>query len=116
MPRPCSICLHPECPAIEQALAAKAPYRTIAERFGTSPAALSRHQHTHVQAHADVVPQGALTSEAGPFPVPPAWRALAVDAAALHEQALQARTLVQFVEALRAVTGLLVAIITAPRD
>jgi hypothetical protein len=49
MPRPCSICRHPERLAIDQALAAKEPYRDIAERFETSSAALRRHQQTHAQ-------------------------------------------------------------------
>ena len=51
MPRPCSICVHPACPAIEHALAAKVPYRTVSERFGTSVAALFRHQR-HREAPA----------------------------------------------------------------
>jgi hypothetical protein len=51
MPRPCSICRHPECQAIEQALAANIAYRNVAERFATSPAALHRHK-AHMKAPA----------------------------------------------------------------
>lgn len=172
MPRPCSICRHPECQAIEQALAAKAPYRMIAERFGTSPAALHRHQQAHAQPPADVMPMGAQTTEAAPprevpalvdaarrvqasaclvqrqtralrsvyelgfverleglanvlvevtrllgaittGTVPPVGRPLAAEAAALHQQALEASTPLQTVLTARALTGLLVRLMSA---
>jgi hypothetical protein len=129
MPRPCSICRHPECPAIEQALAAKAPYRQIAERFGTSPAALHRHQQTHAQPPADIVPLGAQISEAAP----PRGTSALVDAAQrVHAAACQTRELTRNLRSthepallerledlanlLLEVTSLLVAITTAPRD
>jgi hypothetical protein len=66
MPRPCSLCQHPEREAIDQALAVKEPYRIIAERFGTSPAALHRHQQRHAQPPAGVGPLGAPTSATAP--------------------------------------------------
>lgn len=47
MPRACTICRHPSRQAIDQALAAREPYRQIAARFGTSPAALHPHQQAH---------------------------------------------------------------------
>jgi hypothetical protein len=50
MPRVCSICRHPEKPAINAALIANEPYRFIAERYGTSPAALTRHKAEHLPA------------------------------------------------------------------
>jgi len=50
MPRVCSICRHPEKPAINAALIANEPYRLIAERYGTSPAALTRHKAEHLPA------------------------------------------------------------------
>ena len=56
MPRPCSICRHPERQAMDQALAANEPFRYIANRFGTSPAALHRHYHGHTQPRAPYAP------------------------------------------------------------
>jgi hypothetical protein len=50
MPRVCTICRHPEKPAINAALIANEPYRLIAERYGTSPAALTRHKAEHLPA------------------------------------------------------------------
>jgi hypothetical protein len=72
MPRPCSLCQHPEREAIDQALAAKEPYRDIAARFGTSPAALHRHQQRHAQPPAGGVPLGAPTSATAPAGAGPA--------------------------------------------
>lgn len=48
MPRQCSICTSPERLSIEQALVANEPYRNIAERFGTSATALTRHKAEHL--------------------------------------------------------------------
>lgn len=48
MPRACSICQHAEKPAINAALIAQEPYRLIAERYGTSAAALTRHKAEHL--------------------------------------------------------------------
>ncbi len=50
MPQVCSICRHAEKPAINAALIANEPYRLIAERYGTSPAALTRHKAEHLPA------------------------------------------------------------------
>ncbi len=50
MPRVCTICTHAEKPAINAALIANEPYRLIAERFGTSSAALTRHKAEHLPA------------------------------------------------------------------
>ncbi len=50
MPRVCTICTHAEKPAINAALIANEPYRLIAERFGTSSAALTRHKADHLPA------------------------------------------------------------------
>ena len=48
MPRVCTICTHPERVAIDKALIAGEPYRNIAERFGTSATALTRHKSEHL--------------------------------------------------------------------
>jgi hypothetical protein len=50
MPRVCSICSHPEKPAINAALVESQPFRLIAERYGTSAAALTRHKADHLPA------------------------------------------------------------------
>ncbi len=57
MPRTCTICQHPERQKIDTALVAGEPFRNIAERFGTSATALTRHKAEHLpaklaQAHA----------------------------------------------------------------
>lgn len=50
MPRTCSICAHPELAAINEALVSGITFRNIAERYGTSLAALHRHKHDHIPA------------------------------------------------------------------
>lgn len=44
MPRQCTVCSHPEREAIEAALLANTPLRTIAGQYGVSKSALLRHQ------------------------------------------------------------------------
>ena len=48
MPRTCTICLHPEKPAINAALVAGEPYRVIAQRFAASADAVYRHKVEHL--------------------------------------------------------------------
>ena len=48
MPRVCTCCTHPERQAIDKALVANESYRNIAERFGTSVGALTRHKAEHL--------------------------------------------------------------------
>lgn len=50
MPRTCTVCSHPERPAIDTALVSGASYRTIADRFGPSKTALIRHASEHIPA------------------------------------------------------------------
>ncbi|HSH81233.1 MAG TPA: hypothetical protein VLA19_22090 [Herpetosiphonaceae bacterium] len=50
MPRACSICVHDDRAAINKALIAGEPFRLIAERFGTSATALTRHKAEHLPA------------------------------------------------------------------
>ncbi len=89
MPRPCSLCQHPSREAIDQALAAKEPYRTIAERFGTSPAALHRHQ-AHTQQTPPLV-AGATKPEASAL-VDTAQR-LHTTACRIRQQTVEVRSL-----------------------
>ncbi len=48
MPRPCTICTHPEREAIDKALVASESYRNVSVRFGTSVASLQRHKAEHI--------------------------------------------------------------------
>lgn len=48
MPRRCTICVHDEAHSINVALVQRDPYRKIAEEFGVSQAALSRHAREHI--------------------------------------------------------------------
>ena len=50
MPRTCTICVHPDRPAIDAALIAGTPLRNIAEHNGVSATALHRHKEEHVPA------------------------------------------------------------------
>ncbi len=50
MPRTCTICTHQQRQAIDKALIAGEPFRNIAERFGTSATALTRHKDDHLPA------------------------------------------------------------------
>jgi hypothetical protein len=48
MPRPCSVCVHPERQAIDTALAAGGPLRALGAKYGVSPDALKRHKAAHL--------------------------------------------------------------------
>jgi hypothetical protein len=48
MSRKCTICSHAEAEAINQELIKGTPYRTIADRFNVSKAALIRHKEKHL--------------------------------------------------------------------
>ena len=48
MPRECSICAHDEHHAINVDLLHRVSYRNIAERYGVSKPALSRHSQEHI--------------------------------------------------------------------
>jgi hypothetical protein len=45
MPRPCTVCNHPDRDSINKSLMESAPYRAIAVRTGTSTGALQRHKN-----------------------------------------------------------------------
>jgi hypothetical protein len=48
MPRTCTICRHERHQEVDEALIAGTAFRNIAERFGTSVAALHRHKQEHL--------------------------------------------------------------------
>jgi hypothetical protein len=66
VPRVCSICAHPERPAIEADLiAGQATFRSIAKRYGTSPAALTRHKADHLPTFLATAKAAAEVANAG---------------------------------------------------
>ncbi len=48
MPRICSVCTHPDRAAVDAALLAQEPLRTIADRWSVSKTALIRHREDHL--------------------------------------------------------------------
>ena len=50
MPRVCTVCTHPDRPAIDQALVNHRPYRNIAAQFRLSASALVRHHDNDLPA------------------------------------------------------------------
>ena len=50
MPRTCTICTHKDRDAIDKALVAREPFRTIADRFGVTKTSLIRHSDDHIPA------------------------------------------------------------------
>ena len=50
MPRTCTVCSHPDRPAVDTALIAGEPYRDIARRFRVSKDAVARHKDEHLPA------------------------------------------------------------------
>jgi hypothetical protein len=52
MPRLCSLCTHPKQVEVDAAISGGTSYRNIAERYGTSPGAISRHKAHIVTALA----------------------------------------------------------------
>ena len=96
MPRPCSICIHPQRQAIDAALTAGEALRNMAPRFGTSVTALHRHKHEHLlvpladvqqpQTSAPVAQGLPPMPQAPPIPLSPeVQRALAAYQSAMHD-------------------------------
>ena len=51
MPRRCTVCAHPEVEAVDTALVAGEPYRSVANRYESlSQAAVQRHEENHLPA------------------------------------------------------------------
>jgi hypothetical protein len=48
MPRPCTVCQHPERPAIDRALVGGEPYRGVARQWQVSDDAVARHRVAHL--------------------------------------------------------------------
>jgi hypothetical protein len=100
MPRPCSICIHPQRQAIDHALITGEAFRNMAPRFGTSVTALHRHKHEHLLVHRAAVQQSHTPApvaqgsphmtQAPPIPLSPeAQQALTAYRRAVHEYQLR---------------------------
>jgi hypothetical protein len=50
VPRPCTICSHPQRDAIERALLEHQPFRRVAVQFGVTLSSLLRHHDAHLPA------------------------------------------------------------------
>ena len=64
MPRRCTVCLHPKRTKVDKALVANRTYRSIADEYGLSEAALKRHKKTHLPARLAKAHQAAEKTEA----------------------------------------------------
>ncbi len=64
MPRTCTVCGHPQRPAIDRALVEGLPFRHIASRFDTSTAALQRHKADHLPGHVAKAQEAAQVADA----------------------------------------------------
>lgn len=102
MPRPCTVCRHPDRAAVDAALVDGEPVRTIAGRFGLSHNAVLRHRDGHLpesmakaREAADVVRGDALLSQVRELQA----RALAILAAA--EKAKDGRLALQAIREAR---------------
>jgi hypothetical protein len=65
MPRVCTICIHDQRLAIDQALITQEPIRKIAARFGTSPSALTRHKAEHLPVELVKAQEAQEAAQAG---------------------------------------------------
>lgn len=113
MPQTCTICCHRDRQALDAALRQGTPLRTIADQHGVSKTALLRHRRHEVLREST---KHGTSAPGNGHQAPRAdWAQLAVDAARLHEQAMQASTPVQWVLVLRGVCVVLVQLTSAGR-
>jgi hypothetical protein len=64
MARRCTVCIHDDRPAVDQALVNHRPFRTIADRFGLSKTALIRHHDEHLPETLAKAKAAAETAQA----------------------------------------------------
>jgi hypothetical protein len=64
MPRTCTVCTHPDRGAIDAALVAGEPYRSIARRCGVSAPATYRHQQEHIPVALSKAKEAAVVAHA----------------------------------------------------
>jgi hypothetical protein len=65
MPRPCTVCVHPQREEIERAIARGEPYRRIAFRYSVSPQAVIRHVRAHFSQQAEAAVQEEVVEYGG---------------------------------------------------
>ena len=99
MPRPCSVCMHPQRHAIDRALMAGAAFRNIAARFGTSTTAVHRHRHAHLNGHCRQSPPPLAPPVESP--VPPVLAPDVQQAIAAYQEAMTAYEVLQQTDWLR---------------
>jgi hypothetical protein len=88
MPQTCSMCIHPQCAGIHEALRQGDSIQVVAKRDGTSKASIHRHkQHSGFSAER---------------------HALLAEAQALHEATLRARDLPGLMQVTRRLAQLVV--------
>ena len=64
MAQTCTVCRHPDRPAVDMALVNHRPYRNIAAQFGLSASALVRHHDDHLPATLAKATAAAETARA----------------------------------------------------
>ena len=64
MPRTCTVCTHPDRPALDQMLVNRQPFRHIAAQAGLSTSALVRHHDDHLPALLAQAKRAAETAQA----------------------------------------------------
>ena len=65
MPRRCTVCAHPEVEAIDMALVAGEPYRSVANRYESlSQASVQRHSENHLPATLSKAKEAEMVAHA----------------------------------------------------
>lgn len=85
MPRTCTICLHPEREAINQALVGPEGYRAVAQRFAASPDAMYRHKADHLPIALVKATEAAQIADADTLAAK--LRMLTIDAQRIRDKA-----------------------------
>ena len=65
MSRPCATCIHPDKEAIDKALLAGQPYRSVARQYEASPPSVYRHQQDHLPAAMSKAVEAAGVAHGG---------------------------------------------------
>ena len=104
MPRTCTVCTHPERAAIDKALVAGGPYRSIAKHFGTSAQDRLRHKESHLRDLLAAAKQRQTAHEA------------ALGAAVQEQEAAKVEQAIDIVKQLKAINAASVAILHEARQ
>lgn len=98
MTRACSVCGHSDRAAIDAAMAENMPYRTIAQQYGVSPYAITRHKKHIAAAMAQAQEATATTAGAA---ILAKIQTLEADARRLQEKAERSGDIRTAISALR---------------